>query len=212
MVWRARAIGDEGHGQRLPSWQSPPRPAGVGGAETGGLCWGELGDAESMHPPAPRGRQPGRPWGRVGGASSPHGGLPRGALGRGVSLEGRGRAWGSSVTGTLWGLLGGTHSCPQAGGSEGLCLPSCPPRPSDPGPGYTGAQGLTGRDPTRALLLLGSAPVPSSAKPVTALSRPLGVPVASWLVSLPPRVASEPLVKRVFGSHGCVQGLLSWGP
>lgn len=132
MVWRARAIGDEGHGQRLPSWQSPPRPAGVGGAETGGLCWGELGDAESMHPPAPRGRQPGRPWGRVGGASSPHGGLPRGALGRGVSLEGRGRAWGSSVTGTLWGLLGGTHSCPQAGGSEGLCLPSCPPRPSDP--------------------------------------------------------------------------------
>lgn len=81
-----------------------------------------------------------------------------------------------------------------------------PPDHQTLGPGYTGAQRLTGQDPTQALPPPGSAPVPSLAKRVTTLSRPLWAPVASLLVSPPPCVASEPLVKCVWGSHGRVAG------
>ena len=159
-----------------------------------------------MHPPAPRGRQPGRPRGRAGGASPPHGGLPRGALGRGVSLEGRGRAWGSSVTGTLWGLLGGTHSCRQAGRSEGLHLPSCLPPPSDPQPRVHGGSGThrpgSHTGPPSSGFCPGSLIGKTSDRPESA---PRGAS-GSQRVSQPAHVASQPLVKCVFGSHGRVAG------
>lgn len=170
-------------------------------------CWGVLGGAESLAPPAPRGRQPGRPWGRVRVLPGlPPVGVSLGGPWTGVSLEERGRAWAA----VSQACSGGSWAAPAlALRPVGQRAPSSllpPPAQQTLGPGYTGAQRLTGQDPTQALPPPGSAPVPSLAKRVTTPSRPLWAPVASLLVSPPPCVASEPLVKCVWGSHGRVAG------
>lgn len=202
-VWWTRAVGDEGHGQRPPSQPSSPRPAGAGGAEMGGLC----SSAESLAPPAPRGRQPGRPWGRVRVLPGP----PPVGVSLGGPLDG-GQPGGErqGLGAVSQAYPGGSWAAPTlALRPVGQRAPSSllpPPDHQTLGPGYTGAQRLTGQDPTQALPPPGSAPVPSLAKRVTTLSRPLWAPVASLLVSPPPCVASEPLVKCVWGSHGRVAG------
>ena len=168
-------------------------------------CWGLL----RAWPHPPQGEAAGQTLGQGGGSCL--GPLPWAS------------PWGGPLT---WGQPGGERQglgepCHRhALGAPGRYPLSAPSRwvrgaPSSllpypdhqtPGLGYTGAQGLTSQDSTRALPPLGSAPVPSLAKRVTTLSWPLWAPVASLLVSPPPRVASGPLVKCVCGSHGRMAG------